>query len=57
MRNLTNMTTFVTSKQPLKLMDKQSIEHSGIVKLHWQKLDVQVPESKIIIGGVELFKD
>jgi len=54
---MTNMTTFVTSKQPLKLKDKQSIEHSGIVKLHWQKLDVQVPESKIIIGGVELFKD
>ena len=54
---MTNMTTFVTSKQPLKLKDKQSIEHSGIVKLLWQKLDVQVPESKIIIGGVELFKD
>ena len=23
----------------------------------WQKLDVQVPESKIILGGVEIFKD
>ena len=54
---MTNMTTFAIEKQPLKLENKRSIEHSGIVKLLWQELDVQVPESKIILGGVEFFKD
>lgn len=33
------------------------VEHSGIAKLKYRELDVQVPESEIIIGGVDSFKD
>lgn len=54
---MTNLTTFTTEKQLLIMKSKRSIEHSGIVKLLWQKLDVQVPESKVILGGIEIFKD
>ena len=54
---MTDLTTFATERQSLKLENKRSIEHSGIVKLLWQELDVQVPKSKIILGGVEIFKD
>lgn len=34
-----------------------SIEHSGIVKVIWRKLEIAVPKSEIIIGGVESIKD
>ena len=47
---MTNMTTFAIENQLLELKSKQSIEHSGIVKLLWQELNIQVPESKILFG-------
>lgn len=32
-------------------------ERSGIAKVKWSKLDIQVPKSEIILGGVDLFQD
>ena len=54
---MTKKTTVAKEKHMLKLENKQSVEHSGIVNLLWRRLDVQVPESKVILGGVEIFKD
>lgn len=54
---MNKMTTVVTSKQSLELKNQKTIEHSGIVNLHWQRIDIQVSDSKIIKDGVELFKD
>lgn len=32
------------------------IRQSGIAKVLWQKLDAEVPESRIIPNGVDLYK-
>lgn len=34
-----------------------SIERSGVAQVKSRQLDIEVPESQIIIGGVELYKD
>jgi len=34
-----------------------SVRRSGIAKVLWRKLNVDVPASKIIAGGVNLYKD
>lgn len=45
MKNLTGITSGNT------------IQHSGIAKVLWRNLEIQVPKSEIIIGGVESIKD
>lgn len=34
-----------------------SVRRSGIAKVLWRKLNVDVPASKVIVGGVDLYKD
>ena len=34
-----------------------AIHHSGIAKVLWRKLEIQVPKSEVIIGGVESIND
>ena len=34
-----------------------SVRRSGIAKVLWRKLDVKVPASKVIAGGVDIYKD
>ena len=34
-----------------------SIERSGVAQVRSRQLDIEVPKSEIIIGGVELYKD
>ena len=36
---------------------ENTIQHSGIAKVLWRKLEIQVPRSEIIIGGVESLND
>lgn len=50
-------TTFATKKQSSELKNKPNKVHSGLAKLIWQRIDIQVPESKIIKNGVAIFKD
>ncbi|MCR5644841.1 MAG: hypothetical protein K6F96_00410 [Bacteroidales bacterium] len=45
MKNLTGITS------------ENTIQHSGIAKVLWRKLEIQVPNSEIIIGGVESIND
>ena len=33
-----------------------SVRRSGIAKVLWRKLNVNVPESKVIAGGVDIYK-
>ena len=33
-----------------------SVRRSGIAKVLWHKLNVNVPESKVIAGGVDIYK-
>ena len=33
-----------------------SVRRSGIAKVLWRKLNVEVPASKIIAGGVDIYK-
>ena len=53
---MNKMTTFATVK-PSELKQNPFIIHSGLAKLIWQRIDIQVPESKIIKNGVAIFKD
>ena len=53
---MNKMTTFATVK-PSELKQNPFIIHSGLAKLIWQRIDIHVPESKIIKNGVALFKD
>ena len=32
-----------------------SVRHTGIAKVLWRKLDIQVPQSEIILDGVNLY--
>lgn len=34
-----------------------SVRRSGIAKVLWRKLNVNVPASKVIAGGVDIYKD
>lgn len=34
-----------------------SVRRSGIAKVLWRKLKIVVPESKIIAGGVDIYKE
>ncbi|MBR0176255.1 MAG: hypothetical protein IJQ11_02370 [Bacteroidales bacterium] len=38
-------------------IDGVSVRRSGMAKVQWRKLDLQVPESVIIPNGVNLYKD
>ena len=33
-----------------------SVRRSGIAKVLWRKLNVEVPASKVIAGGVDIYK-
>lgn len=37
--------------------DGMRIRQSGIAKVLWRKLDTDVPESEVIVGGLDIFKD
>ena len=39
------------------VVENMSVRRSGIAKVLWRKLDIQVPKSEIIIGGVEKYTD
>ena len=41
----------------LKNQETSHVEHSGIAKVKYRKLEVQVPDSEVIIGGVDSHKD
>lgn len=38
-------------------IEDMSVRRSGMAKVQWRKLDIQVPDSEILIGGVEVYKD
>lgn len=38
-------------------IEDMSVRRSGMAKVLWRKLDTQVPDSEILIGGVEVYKD
>lgn len=60
-----NSITFAAEKPSLRKIKKRnmaskkdnSIERSGVAQVKSRQLDIEVPESQIIIGGVELYKD
>lgn len=60
-----NSITFAAEKLSLRKIKKRnmaskkdnSIERSGVAQVKSRQLDIEVPESQIIIGGVELYKD
>ncbi len=33
-----------------------SVRRSGIAKVLWRKLNTEVPASKVIVGGVDIYK-
>ena len=37
-------------------MDGISIRRTGIAKVLWRKLDVEVPKSEVIANGVNIYK-
>lgn len=37
-------------------MDDISIRRSGIAKVLWRKLNVEVPASEVIVNGVNIYK-
>lgn len=39
------------------VVEDMSVRRSGIAKVLWRKLDIQVPKSEVIIGGVEKYTD
>lgn len=48
------------SQNPNSIMSTEQnakINHSGLAQLKYRKLDVEIPESEIIIGGVESVND
>ena len=38
-------------------IDEMSVRRSGIAKVLWRKLDIQVPKSEIIEDGVNLYNN
>ena len=38
-------------------VDGISIRRTGIAKVLWRKLSVEVPESEVINGGVNVYRD
>jgi hypothetical protein len=44
-------------KRNMAFKRDNSIERSGVVQVKSRQLDIEVPESQIIIGGVDLYKD
>lgn len=60
-----NSITFAAETPLLRTIKKRnmafkrdnSIERSGVVQVKSRQLDIEVPESQIIIGGVDLYKD
>lgn len=57
--------TFAAEKQPLRQLKKRNmtfkqennVERSGVAQVKSRQLDIEVPESEIILGGVDLYKD
>lgn len=60
-----NSIIFVAENQSLRQFKKRnmtfkqenSVERSGVAQVKSRQLDIEVPESEIIIGGVDLYKD
>ena len=56
---------FAAEKQPLRQIKKRNmtfkqennVERSGVAQVKSRQLDIEVPESEIILGGVDLYKD
>lgn len=44
-------------KRNMTLKQENSVERSGVAQVKSRQLDIEVPESEIIIGGVDLYKD
>ena len=44
-------------KRNMAFKRDNSIERSGVIQVKSRQLDIEVPESQIIIGGVDLYKD
>jgi len=38
-------------------VESVSVRRSGIAKVLWRKLNTNIPESKVILGGVEIYND
>lgn len=57
--------TFTAEKQLLRQIIKRNmtfkqennVERSGVAQVKSRQLDIEVPESEIIIGGIDLYKD
>jgi hypothetical protein len=60
-----NSIIFATAKRTFKQTRSRSmsskkennVERTGVAQVKSRQLDIEVPESEIIIGGVELYKD
>ncbi|MCR4849208.1 MAG: hypothetical protein K5920_10230 [Bacteroidales bacterium] len=44
-------------KRNMTLKQENSVERSGVAQVKSRQLDIEVPESEIIIGGVDLYKE
>lgn len=52
-----NQTFKQTRNRSMSSKKENSIERTGVAQVKSRHLDIEVPESEIIIGGVELYKD
>ena len=60
-----NSIIFATAKRTFKQTrncsmsskKENNVERTGVAQVKSRQLDIEVPESEIIIGGVELYKD
>lgn len=46
-----------TRSQSMSSKQENNVERSGVAQVKSRQLDIEVPESEIIIGGVELLGD
>ena len=46
-----------TKNLSMSTKQENSVERSGVAQVKSRQLDIVVPESEIIIGGVDLYKD
>ena len=46
-----------TRSRNMSSKKENNVERTGVAQVKSRQLDIEVPESEIIIGGVELYKD
>ena len=51
---LKNQSLRQIKKRNMTLKQENSVERSGVAQVKSRQLDIEVPESEIIIGGVDL---